>query len=361
MSNEQKVDTFMKKHGVREDIARQYLTANGWVLDQASFRYESDKDGRNNNPTKEDTASLPDPQSLHSLISQHTNRNATDKDEGYFAGASESSGQQIGGPKRVSIENSTPALTTNDSDRSIRAWGTGIRLGSAHPINPPPARSDSEDSELQTETEHTIVVLHLWSEGFSLDDGSLRPYEVPENERFLRAVLRGDYPHEMQEFGHRVELSVQDHTNESFRHLSRKQFMGSGRLLGSPSPRVESATTPQSIPTANLTPEQRAESGLHFNEKLPMTVIQLRLADGSRVAARFNLTHIIADIYRYIRLARPHYSSQRFILITAFPRQQLDESDPRTLGQADLRNVLVIQHLCEDPDDEQTQSDGEPV
>ncbi|EDW60658.1 UBX domain-containing protein 2B [Drosophila virilis] len=355
MSDEQKLASFMKKHGEQEEVARHYLTTNNWALEQASLKYEDDKaKGRNSNAT--DAQGL---QSLQSLLSRQT-ANREDEPEANNGGTSDSSMPQpprdgIQSSKRVQIDDSTPALTTADSDRSLRAWGHGERLGSAHPINPPPARDDDEldsDSELE-ENEHSLVVLHLWSEGFSLDDGSLRLYEVPENERFLSAIMRGDFPDEMQELGQRIELRVRDHTNESYRELSRKQFMGFGRPLCTPTPRIELAAQSNE----QLTPvelqqrhEENAQNTLQLNGQTEMTTIQFRLANGSRIAARFNTTHNVGDLYRYVRMARPQYSSENFLLMTAFPRYDLHESDPRTLAEANLLNVVVTQHISEDPD-----------
>lgn len=35
------------------------------------------------------------------------------------------------------------------------------------------------------------ILLKLWSNGFSLDDGELRPYSDPTNAQFLESVKRG--------------------------------------------------------------------------------------------------------------------------------------------------------------------------
>lgn len=356
MTDEQKLSTFMKRHGVREEVARQYLSSNNWSLEVASSTYVSDTadkkepDIKTEKPTAESPATEDDShRDLQSLISQHSRRRENDQD-GYQAenSGSSTSGQEPTTEKRVGIDNSTPALTTIDSDRSLRVWGHGVPLGSAHPINPPPARSPGEDSDNEpTDDEQTMVVLHLWSEGFSLDDGSLRLYALPENERFLRAVLRGDYPEEMLDNRPRVQLSVQDHTNESFRQLSRKQFMGPGRSLNSPTPKLGVVATAQvELPAVQL------------NEGAAITTVQLRLADGSRVAVRFNLTHNIGDLYRYARQASPQNSARNFVLMTAFPRQELLETDTRTLVQANLCNVVVIQHLNEEERGAQLSSDN---
>ncbi|XP_034478891.1 UBX domain-containing protein 2B [Drosophila innubila] len=353
MSDEQKLTSFMNKYGVPEEIARQYLTENNWALEQAGNRYEADK-AKVPSSSGITTITTQTLHSLQSLLSRQT-RAREDEPEGYFAGASDSSHQRLDAPqmsKRVQIDDSTPALTTVDSDRSLRTWGHGVRLGSAHPINPPPARDAEQDTDSELEeNEHMVVVLHLWSEGFSLDDGSLRLYEVPENERFLRAIMRGDFPYEMQELGQRIELSVQDHTNESYRQLSRKQFMGSGRPLGTPASPLDpvaQSTPVQSPQELQQQQEQAAEQALSLNGQMRVTTIQFRLANGSRIAANFNCTHQVADLYRYVRIARPQYSSENFMLLTAFPRHQLLEDDARTLAEADLLNVVVIQHINED-------------
>ncbi|XP_017016986.1 NSFL1 cofactor p47 [Drosophila kikkawai] len=341
MTDEQKLSTFMKRHGVQKEVARRYLSSNNWSLEVASNIYESETAAKkeaekSGAETQEKPTAQDDSQKdLQTQISQQNSDQS-----GYRAGTSDNStaGHETTVEKRVGIGNSTPALTTIDSDRSLRVWGHGVTLGSAHPINPPPARPPGEDSDNENpEDEHTIVVLHLWSEGFSLNDGSLRLYALPENERFLSAVLRGDYPEEILNNHPHLQLSVQDHTNESFRHLSRKQFMGPGRSLNSPSPQVGvGGTLPVQFPT------------MQINEGAAITIVQLRLADGSRVAGRFNLTHNIGDLYRYVRMARPQYSSRNFVLMTAFPRQELLETDTRTLVQANLCNVVVIQHLSEE-------------
>ncbi|XP_060658462.1 NSFL1 cofactor p47 [Drosophila nasuta] len=344
MSNEQKLDSFMKKYGEVEEIARQYLMANNWVLEQASLKYEADKANRIVQSTSEITTDK------SSAKNQHSN-SRDEQPETHNDGASDSSLQNVQITKRVQIDDSTPALTTVDSDRSMRTWGHGVSLGSAHPINPPPPRNTGQDTDSELdENEHIVVVLHLWSEGFSLDDGSLRLYEVPENERFLRAIMRGDFPYEMRELGQRIELSVQDHTNESYRQLSRKQFMGSGRPLGTPNQQLEPAPSTQVLSTEEQqhNQEQSAEHALALNVQTNVTTIQFRLANGSRIAANFNRTHQVADLYRYVRIARPQYSSVNFMLMTTFPRHPLLESDLRTLSEADLLNVVVIQHINED-------------
>lgn len=329
MSNDQKLHSFMQKYGEQEEVARQYLVANDWVLDQAGMRYEADRANKQTND--KDTVA-------RSQKSVHTSQSQQEPQP-----ASESSEDQLS-QKRGRL--STPTMITAGSDHSLPAWGRGERLGSARAILPLPALNPEEDMDTESESEHTVVVLHLWSEGFTLDEGTLQLYDVPANERLLRAMMRGEFPDNMlQQMGQRIELSVQDHTNESYYELSRKRFMGSGRPLGNPTP-MNSDDTEQSMPPVSM--EMNAERALLLNAQAEITTIQFRLANGNRIAGRFNPTHCVADLYRYLRTVRPQTTGENFTLITAFPRQQLHENDRRTLAEVNLLNVVVIQHLNEE-------------
>lgn len=59
--------------------------------------------------------------------------------------------------------------------------------------------------------------------------------------------------------------------------------------------------------------------------------------------ARFNLTHTVGDIRRFIHAARPDTTGP-YRLITAFPQAQLDD-DSATIAAAGLANAVIIQKL----------------
>lgn len=46
--------------------------------------------------------------------------------------------------------------------------------------------------------------------------------------------------------------------------------------------------------------ESEAKAKLKIDSSQPTTTLQIRLADGSRLTAQFNLNHTVADIHRYI-------------------------------------------------------------
>jgi len=47
------------------------------------------------------------------------------------------------------------------------------------------------DVEDHRHEDKPVVVLKLWSQGFSIDGGELRHYDDPQNKEFLETVMRG--------------------------------------------------------------------------------------------------------------------------------------------------------------------------
>ncbi|XP_029418237.1 UBX domain-containing protein 2B isoform X2 [Nannospalax galili] len=199
------------------------------------------------------------------------------------------------------------------------------------------ARSSSDDKA------KVQILLKLWSNGFSLDDGELRPYSDPTNAQFLESVKRGEIPPELQRLVHggQVNLDMEDHQDQEYikPRLRFKAFSGEGQKLGSLTPEIVS--TPSS-------PEEEDKSILNavvlIDDSMPITKIQIRLADGSRLIQRFNSTHRIRDVRDFIIQSRPEFATIDFILVTSFPNKELtDES--LTLQEADILNTVILQQL----------------
>jgi UBX domain-containing protein 1 len=77
------------------------------------------------------------------------------------------------------------------------------------------------------------------------------------------------------------------------------------------------------------------------DESKPTTSLQLRLYDGERMVARFNHTHTLADVRRFIRASRPDMSAP-YTLNTAFPPAPVKD-EGATLEAAGLLNAVLIQ------------------
>ncbi|PKU34453.1 ubx hypothetical protein [Limosa lapponica baueri] len=80
------------------------------------------------------------------------------------------------------------------------------------------------------------ILLKLWRNGFSLDDGELRSYSDPTNAQFLESVKRGEIPVELQRIVHggQVNLDMEDHQEQEYvkPRLRFKAFSGEGQKLG---------------------------------------------------------------------------------------------------------------------------------
>ncbi|XP_017868478.1 PREDICTED: NSFL1 cofactor p47 [Drosophila arizonae] len=287
-----------------------------------------------------------------------------DEHQAFYAGGSDRSGQQVLGPaKRKNFREQLTDMMRSAQEQNIaevgvgpstsasavgggNVWGQGMRLG----------MTDSDHTVVGTNqaaqaTENKpVVVLKLWSQGFSIDGGELRHYDDPQNKEFLETVMRGEIPQELLEMGRMVNVDVEDHRQEDFKRQAVPQtFKGSGQKLGSPVANIVTNKAPAAAaaaasPTEVASHEATARDALNLNAEAPLTTLQIRLADGSRLAAQFNLTHTVSDIRRFIQNARPQYSNSNFVLVSSFPTRELSD-DSSTIEKAGLRNAALMQRL----------------
>lgn len=72
--------------------------------------------------------------------------------------------------------------------------------------------------------------------------------------------------------------------------------------ISSPTPNVTAEDTTASTSTSDVkSNDDAAKEKLKLDSSAPVTTIQVRLADGTRLAGQFNLTHTVADIQEYIQ------------------------------------------------------------
>ncbi|XP_065484200.1 UBX domain-containing protein 2B isoform X2 [Caloenas nicobarica] len=215
----------------------------------------------------------------------------------FYSGDSEYRGLQISGasnsPSKIVAElfkeakehGAVPldeaSRASGDFSKAKSFSGGGYRLGDS---------SQKHSEYIYGENEDVQILLKLWRNGFSLDDGELRSYSDPTNAQFLESVKRGEIPVELQRLVHggQVNLDMEDHQEQEYvkPRLRFKAFSGEGQKLGSLTPEIVS--TPSS-------PEEEEKSILNapvlIDDSMPATKIQIRLADGSRLIQRFNQTH----------------------------------------------------------------------
>ncbi|XP_061785420.1 UBX domain-containing protein 2A isoform X2 [Nerophis lumbriciformis] len=139
-------------------------------------------------------------------------------------------------------------------------------------------------------TSKVEMVVRLWKDGFTVNDQEFRSYSVPENQQFLDAIKRGELPAEWESRAEEEELevNVEDLTEEAY--VPKKKvfhpFSGRGYRLGSVAPRVVARS-----PSVHEDGESPPIPMVTLDHALPVTSLQIWLADGRRLVQRFNLSH----------------------------------------------------------------------
>ncbi|XP_062184353.1 plant UBX domain-containing protein 4-like [Phragmites australis] len=225
-----------------------------------------------------------------------------------------------------------PPFIDGQSSSSRSFTGTG-RLLSGEP-------APSAAPQPPVEVLHNI---HLWNNGFSVDDGPLRDYDNPENADFIESIKNSQCPQELEPADRRTAVHVNvikrlEDYKEPIR--ARSAFQGVGRTLGGGSSAYESSAP---APPAQAPPADSRSVGIIVDDSQPFTSIQLRLADGTRMVARFNMRHTVGDIRSFIDASRPG-AARPYLLQTGFPPKQL--TDPtQTVEQAGLANSVIMQKI----------------
>nr|XP_033769978.1 NSFL1 cofactor p47 [Geotrypetes seraphini] len=358
---------FVAVTGAEEERARFFLESAGWDLQLAlaSFYEDGGDDDLitipQQHPSSGSHGTGPSGHrvtSFRDLI--HVQEEEEDEDEGqrFYAGGSERSGQQIVGPPRKKSPNELvedlfkgakehgavavdrTSKSPGESSRAMPFAGGGYRLGAAPEEESAYVAADRRQHSAQD----VHVVLKLWKNGFSLDNGELQSYQDPANAQFLESIRRGEVPSELRRLaqGGQVSLDMEDHRDEEFMKAKGvfKAFTGEGQKLGSTAPQVIGTGSP----SQQAENEAKASSSVSIRESEPVTSIQIRLADGSRLVQRFNHTHRIHDIRLFIVDARPAMAATSFILMTTFPNKELSD-ESQTLKEANLLNAVIVQRL----------------
>ncbi|VDK38115.1 unnamed protein product [Taenia asiatica] len=233
--------------------------------------------------------------------------------------------------------------------------GTGYRLGESlsDPLVKVPGKQSTSRSvgvsshgfsgEEDPDATQSVVV-KMWHNGFSLDDGPLRSYTDPDSLEFMAAIKQGRIPPELTSSSRNREVHVllEDHHNEPYQQPpapKMKAFSGVGRVLGNPTPKVITNAPPAATGITS------ASSSLlpcpEVDQSKPTTQLQIRLPDGSRLVIKLNHHHTVQDLRAAIISQRPELASQTFGLHTAFPRSELTDNSA-TMVSANLLNSTLL-------------------
>ncbi|CBY01556.1 similar to Cdc48-dependent protein degradation adaptor protein (Shp1) [Plenodomus lingam JN3] len=193
--------------------------------------------------------------------------------------------------------------------------------------------------------------LHLWRDGFSVDDGALFRYDDPANARTLEMINTGHAPlHILNvEHGQEVDVEVHAHKDEDYKQPKKKYvpFSGSGNRLGSPTPAASgsAAAAPSAAVTSSSSASASAASAqptVHVDDSIPTLMLQIRLGDGTRLQSRFNTTHTIGDVYDFVTRSSAESQQREYALMTTFPSKELTDKNQVLGDMAEFKRGGVV-------------------
>ncbi|CAH2245926.1 UBX domain-containing 2A [Pelobates cultripes] len=135
---------------------------------------------------------------------------------------------------------------------------------------------------------HVDVVIKMWKNGFTINDGQLRDYGDSANRQFMDAMRKGELPTELQRTFEKEELAVnvEDRKTEDYYlwKLQVNPFSGLGHRLGSATPKIITKEF-NGLENGDILPS------VEVNELEPLTSLKIWLADGKQIVQRFNTSH----------------------------------------------------------------------
>ncbi|EWG42736.1 hypothetical protein FVEG_04479 [Fusarium verticillioides 7600] len=380
--HEAQIVEFAGLSGASPEEARQYLEAHNWDLAEASnawFRDAEDDnrdtstappaaaapdnytgprtlDGRpapeaarSSQPARKPAASQQRKRGIATLgslgSSSHQHDHGDDDDDDFdgedddgrgnlFAGG-EKSGlavqdpHQEGGPKKIISDilakaraNAQRPEAENEAGPSepSRFRGTGQTLGGdgveSRSIPDPLGPSRSSNAEPQER------VLHIWQDGFSIDDGDLRRFDDPANQADLALIRAGRAPLHLMNVQHDQPIDVKLHQHDTPYQPQPKKyrpFGGSGQRLGAVVPGVEGSSSSPAPAASSAAPS--SSNAPIVDDAQPTIMIRIQMPDGTRLPARFNTTHTIDDVYGFVQGASPDTRTRSWVLSTTFPNK----------------------------------------
>lgn len=189
------------------------------------------------------------------------------------------------------------------------------------------------------------VIIKLWKNGFTVNDGELRSYADVASQQFLDSIKKGELPFELRKVFEKEEVDVKVEDKKDEVYLSSKKpvfhpFSGHGYRLGSATPRIVSKVREDHQAAG----DKRPLPVVPLNDLEPITNIQIWLADGERVIQKFNVSHRISHVRDFIIKYRGSEGRVPFTLTTSLPFRELRD-ETLTLQEAKLQNAVVVQRL----------------
>jgi UBX domain-containing protein 1 len=220
-------------------------------------------------------------------------------------------------------------LMSSSAQRGFQSFtGRGQTL-SGIPVGAPA----SEQAEGPGEVTATVT---FYANGvFTVNDGEPRQIQDPANAMFMKSIMEGQCPPELIPEDPRTAINInlvrKQEDYEPPAEPKYRAFAGTGHTLAASNQEEEKA------------PAVDVPQGMWKgpDESKPTTSVQIRLADGSRLVAKFNLTQTVGNIRQFLMSTRPELGNA-FRLTTSFPTKDLVDVD-ETIEHAGLAGAVVFQ------------------
>ncbi|ROW15849.1 hypothetical protein VPNG_02598 [Cytospora leucostoma] len=332
---------FCELTGASASRATQYLEASQWNLSDAVGSYFADDDEVPASAAGSSSQAAPEPEGPRDLFAGGEKSGLAVQDPSRNAADPQNVIKDILAKAKANAKRTTSEEASPGPSRSSNFRGSGVTVGGegteSRTIGEPqvPRTPRSEELPVVTRT------LHLWRDGFSIEDGPLRRYDDPQHAVDLQMIRTGRAPlHLMDvEHGQRCDVRLQQH-EEDWHQLPRiyRPFGGQGHRLGSP---VPGASTSASVPLQNALAPAASSSApaaapaaapapvADVDSSQPSVAIRFQMPDGSRLPARFNLTHTVGDLYHFARSASADTRDRPFVIQSTFPSKEYKDEDQK--------------------------------
>ncbi|GFR39767.1 hypothetical protein Agub_g251 [Astrephomene gubernaculifera] len=235
---------------------------------------------------------------------------------------------QVGALFNRARQSGATAGTSADLPGQQKAFqGQGRTLGGG----PVPTRPPADEGPRN----HVITFYN--NSIFTVDNGPPRRVDDPANQSFIESIVKGECPEELDPGKPGAPVTVNMMRKDEPYLETKQYFTGTGRTLGAASAGASTSAAAAASRPADTAPPGEWQG---VDESKPTTSLQLRLPDGSRMVARFNHTHTVRDIRRFVRASRPDITAP-YQLMTAFPNKVVEGED-QTLEAAGLLNAVII-------------------
>jgi UBX domain-containing protein 1 len=228
------------------------------------------------------------------------------------------------------------------------------RAGSGQAVQQPKSAKEAMEAILRGESaaqavgggggggEKVALKITFWKTGYQIDDEDIMPYDTKEGIEFMKIIMLGKIPPQvmtperaaLQRAGALDAQIIDSRGQDPPPPPTVRVFKGASKQVGGGgAPAVATAVVQDSAGA----PAPACDEGK------PHTTVQIKLADGKRLAVKLNLTSSVEDLQR--TAAGAHATGGKpFVLKAGFPPRALDVPCA-TIEAAGLQGASVTQTI----------------